>query len=752
LVKLSYGTRIPADTRIISENNFMTDEAILTGESMPISKDEKLVPVTASVQERKNVAYAGTLVVQGYATGIAFGIGNETEIGKIAGTVSKIKRGKTPLQKGIDRLAWFIFIGVMVIVVGLLFLGISRGESILEMLLLASAVAVGAVPESLPIVFTVILAIGAKHIADNKGIVRKLTASETLGSTTLVMTDKTGTLTIADMQLVGVYNRDEILEGELNKPSLALDENGEDVRQKITSKDKKLLELALSNIDVTVENPKDAEVKWRFSGRPFEVNIARACQANGISVKIIAETKEQLILPFNSTNKFSVSEVGKEYVVMGAPDILLSRSDLAKDEIDGIGQFIERVSSEGKRLIGLASFKKKEGRHLKLEDVKNLDFLGIFLFYDPIRKEVPDAIRDIEQQGIHVVLITGDLKGTAVSVANSLGWGVQENQVLTGKDIKIMTDEELQDAIPNIKVFARVTPEDKMRIGKLYQKMGEIVAMTGDGVNDSPALKAMDIGISLGAGSDVAKSAADIVLLDDNFKTINLAVTEGRRILANARKALTYLMSNMFDEVAVIGGSLILGLPLPLTALQIIWINLVTDSLPALSFAFDKNDERKRYVDKESSNLFNKEVKVLAFGIGAVTSILVLFLYYFLINYGESEEIAKSVFFVCFALYGLFVTYSFRSLHLPLHKYKVFSNRKMNLSVLISFALLILMVTIPFTREIFGLVAIPLNYIPVIVAWLVFNILLVELTKAILRQSEEDKKIKNLKFYTLNKS
>ncbi len=723
IIKLSYGTRIPADARILSVNNFQVDEAILTGESIPVEKNSEVLPMSALVAERKNIAHAGTLVVQGYATAVVYATGDSTEIGKIAGIVSATRRVETPLQKGIAHLAWLIFIVVIVIVIGILILGVTRGEPLLPMLVLSAAVAVGAVPEALPITLTVILAIGSLRIANKKGIVRKLSAAETLGSTTLIMTDKTGTLTLADMQLVGIETSDMLLSGKTD----AIDS------ETLSHNQKHLLEFSLRNIDVSVENRDEEKDKWTFRGRPFEVNIAKACRNYNIPLDHMLSTTTSLVLPFNSTNKFSVAKKDDLYIVMGAPDILLKRSKISKEEYIKFEEWIESTSRDGKRLIGLATL---SGKGLKAdinpEDVDGLEFLGMLVFYDPIRPEVPDAIKTIEAHGVKMVLVTGDLKGTAISVAKSLNWDVNESEVLVGSELHTLSDDELIKIIPNIKIFARVTPEDKLRIGKLYQKLGEVVAMTGDGVNDAPALKAMDIGISLGSGSDVAKSAADLVLLDDNFKTISTSIDEGHRILANIRKTVVYLMSNSLDEVFVIGGSLIMGLALPLTALQIIWVNLFTGSLPALAFAFDENMDRKKYFKNESKHIFTKEVKVLTFGIGVLSSLFLFILYYFLVQNSDSVAIARSIFFVCFASYILVISFSFRSLYNPLFSYRVFSNKKLNWSIVVAVAILILTMTVPFMRNVFELAPLPVSSLPLVALWLVINVLLVEGAKYIL--------------------
>ena len=725
ILKLSYGVRIPADALLLSVNNFQVDEAILTGESVPVTKKEDvLLPVTALVSERSNIAHAGTLVVGGYATAIVYATGDQTEIGKIAGIVSATQRVETPLQRGVSHLAWLIFTVVIIIVIGIFVLGVLRGEPLLPMLILSAAVAVGAVPEALPITLTVILAIGAMRIARKKGIIRKLSAAETLGSTTLIMTDKTGTLTLADMQLVGIETTPKLLSSK--SPTTEFKSFSEDQRN--------ILELAMSNVDVIVENQDTDLQDWTFRGKPFEVNIVKASRLHGISIDSIRKTSSSLVLPFNSTNKFSVSKKDDMYIVMGAPDILLKKSNVSKEEYLKIEEWIDWASQDGKRLIGVATFTNKHpSKSLTLEQVEGLDFMGMLVFFDPIRPEVPDAIARIESHGIKMVLVTGDLKGTAISVAKNLGWEVNTNEVLVGGELHALSDDELIAVLPNIKIFARVTPEDKLRIGKLYQKLGEVVAMTGDGVNDAPALKAMDIGISLGSGSDVAKSAADLVLLDDNFETISIAIDEGHRILANIRKTVVYLMSNSLDEVFVIGGSLLLGLALPLTALQIIWVNLFTGSLPALAFAFDENMDRKKFFKNESKRIFTREVKILTFGIGVLSSMFLFVLYYMLSKYIADITQVRSIFFVCFASYILVISFSFRSLYNSILSYSVFSNKKLNLSILVAIAILVLTMASPFMRDIFELAPLPISSLPLIILWLVFNVLLVEIAKYILR-------------------
>lgn len=719
IIKLSYGNRIPADARILSLNNLRVDESLLTGESIPIEKNLNIVSVTSPVADRKNMVHAGTLVIDGFANAVVVSTGNSTEIGTIASLVSSTARARTPIQTGLSKVAWLIFICVIFIVIGIFSLGIYNGQPILEMLILSVAISVGAVPESLPIALTVILSNGAERIARKRGITRTLMAAETLGSTSLIMTDKTGTLTEANMKLYGIYRVDEILD----------DERGES----IDKEDKKILETALLNVDVLVENPEEEMDLWLFKGKTFEVNIAKTARDLGINIERLRDRNiSSIIIPFNSAHKFSVSDQGDKYIIMGAPDILLASASLSKEEYQKIESWISNFSNEGKRLIAIATLPTSK-KDISPNNISDCNFFGILAFDDPVREDVPKSIKKIESLGLKVIMITGDLKGTAISVAKKIGWDINESNVLTGSDLKQLSDEKLLLILPNIKIFARVTPEDKLRVGSLYRSLGEVVAMTGDGVNDAPALKAMDIGVALGSGSDVAKSAAGLILLDDNFQIISSAIVEGRRMLSNIRKTFVYLMSNSLDEVFVIGGSLLFALPIPLTALQIIWVNLFTGSLPALMLAYDDDFDHGSHNKEINKSLFSLPVKVLTFGIGVLSSVLLFVMYFFLIKFGVEYSLARSVFFVCFASYILVIAFSFRSLKKSLFSYPTFSNKKLNYSIAFASLLLFLTMAIPSVRKLFDLSALPFVWLAFVLGWLLLNIALVEGAKYFFR-------------------
>lgn len=732
IMHLSIGMRAPADGRIITVNNFTVDESILTGESLPITKNIEIVGEGSQLTDRKNFVFAGSLIVDGNATVIVTGTGIYTELAKIAKLVSKGSLEITPLQKALKRVAWLIFVFIILLVTGLFFLGISKGESVLNMMLLSSAVAVGAIPEALPMALTVILSAGVNRIAKKQGIMRSLMAAETLGSTTLIMTDKTGTLTQAKMELVNVLTYNQLKSNDFTEKIL---------KNNITNEYKDILKKAVLATDVVIENQEDKAIDYRLIGRTLEKNVVLSAISLGINVSEIIDNRNN-VLPFNSTNKFSVScSFGSnEYIMFGAPDILLAKSKISKDDFILLEKNILELSSQGKRLLGIASFKKDNNKTIKVEEITDVEFIGVLVLYDPIRPEAKSAVEQIEARGVKVVMVTGDLKGTAIAIAKELGWSINESNIITGIELRQLSDDELLPLLNNIKIFARVNPEDKLRIGKLFQQSGEIVAMTGDGVNDAPALKAVNIGIALGSGSDVAKGVADLVLLDDNFKTIVLAIEEGRRIISNVRKSFVYLMATSFGEVILIGGSLLMSLPLPLSALQIIWINFFTGSLPALSYAFEKNRDVGQNKGKIEHSIFNKEVKILTIGLGVLSSLLLFVFYYGLLKFNVPVETAKTVIFLGFSSYILIVAFSFKSLHLPLFSYPLFDNKALNRSLIFAFSLFIMSFTVPPLYNLLGITPLPGIYLLIVLGWLVLNIFFVEMVKFMLRIYLRNKK------------
>lgn len=721
IIHLTYGSRVSADARLLSNNSLATEEAVLTGESLPVRKNLAAVSEGTAATDRSNMVFAGTMVVEGYGTAVVTAIGKDTEIGRIAELVANVGQERTPLQASLWRLAWVIFAGVLVIVAGLFWLGISRGEPALEMLIVAIAVAVGAIPEALPIVLTVILAVGSERLAKAGGVIRNLAAAETLGSASTILVDKTGTLTQADMQLTGLHSFAEIT-----------------VQKKQSNKQEKaaILQLAAAATNVMIENPEDDSTTWRVNGSAIEAGILKGLQKLYPKefTHRIAQTPH-ILLPFNSAHKFSVAQDYKTTttrIVLGAPDILLDRSQCDKESYVNANRWLEQMSLDGYRLLAVATLPESSTSEIAVEDVHDLEFMGVLAFQDPLREDTVAAVQAMEKSGAQVIMVTGDLKGTAMAIGKELGWSIAEGNVLTGSELQKLSNEQLLPHLPKLKIFARMTPEDKLRIAHVYRQQGEVVAMTGDGVNDAPSLRAVDIGIALGSGSDVAKSAADLVLLNDTFATIVAAIEEGRRILINIRKSFVYLISNSLDEVILIGGALLFMYPLPLSALQIIWVNLFTGSLPALALAFDTNNETDNFRRRGHSSIFNTEVKLLTLGIGLISSLLLLALYILLLERGVETEAARSVLFICFASYILVAAYAFRSLRKPLFTFPTFSNRFLNWSVAGSGVLIIASVTVPYLQDLFVISVPPVSLLWIIPIWLIVSVGLVETAKACL--------------------
>lgn len=571
IIRLAQGDRVPADARIMFINDFQVDEAVLTGESLPVSKSADTSPESAGLSDQDCMIFAGTLVTQGVCAAIVCRTDSSTELGKIASLIATSENEKTPLQKAIIQFSIYSSIALAVLTLVVFGVGIIAGYSGLEMFLVSVAIAVSAIPEGLPISMTVILAVGVERMAKQKGVVRKLVAAEALGSTTVILTDKTGTLTTAKMVM------SKIIPFEIDK--------------------QRLIARALTNANVLVENPHDNPESWRMNGRIMETALVRSAGLRGMDIAEIT-AKEHILqtMPFNAVQKFSaslVTESGKHLIIfLGAPDILGNHSSLSAKEKGTLIKQIDSLAFSGERVLGVATKEITHTENFSISkdiSLSGLTVNGLITFRDPIRPGIRHAISRVRAAGVKTVIITGDHRGTALAVAREIGMKIDNDSVLDASELSTLSEEDLRERLPRLVVISRVTPFDKLRIAKLYQEMGEVVAMTGDGVNDAPSIKQADIGIAMGSGTEVAQSVADLVLLDDNFETIVTAIEEGRQILGNIRKVLVYLFSNVADGLILIGGSLLTGLPLPLNPLQILWVNFFTDSFPAVSYAFEKD-------------------------------------------------------------------------------------------------------------------------------------------------------------------
>ena len=731
LLHITGGSRITADARLLKEIDFTADEAILTGESLPVEKTTAPLPETTPLPERTNMIFAGTLGINGSAYAVVTATGDDTEVGKLARLVSATRSELTPLQQAMQKLTWVIIVVTTLLVGGIFVLGILQNQPLYEMLLLSIAVLVGSVPEALPIGLTAILAIGVERIAKRRGIMRSLTAAETLGSTTLIITDKTGTLTEATMRLQDIDTT-----AQLTAP----DFTPADHHDQFNQEQRELLTLARCASDIVIENPEADAADWVLRGDDLERNIVRAAGRHGITQDQTDRADIQIRIPFSSKHKFSVtripsrflpahlSEFEDPHVVMGAPDILLDHAYLEHDEREELKAAVSAHSDYGRRVLGIGLLTPKtDDPSLTVEHARDLVFLGVLSFFDPVRAAVPAALTRINEYGARVIMATGDLPGTAMAVANELGWNVTRRNVLTGAELDAISDDDLIAILNRIHIFARVTPQDKLRITKLHQQQGAVVAMTGDGVNDAPSLKAANIGVAVGSGSDVAKSVADLILLDDNFATIVATIEEGKQILSNIKKVFVYLMSNALDELILVGGAIVLAVPFPLTAVQIIWVNLFAGSLPAIAFAFD--GQRMRESETSSRQFFDPRTVFLTTSVGVAVSVFLLALYLFLLNAGVATEIARSVLFASFGAYALITAFSFLDLSRPLFTYPLFQNRVLLLGVIVGLSLMAASLYVPVLQEILNTTPLPLPWLGFVVVWLIGNLMFVEAMK-----------------------
>lgn len=719
IIRLAQGDRVPADARIMFVNDFQVDEAVLTGESLPVAKSAEISPESANLSDQQSMIFAGTLVTQGVCSAIVCRTDSNTELGKIAELIESSGNEKTPLQAAIINFSIYSSIILGILTFAVFGIGILAGYSNLDMFLTSIAIAVSAIPEGLPVSMTVILAVGVERMAKRKGVVRKLVAAEALGSTTVILTDKTGTLTMAKMILSKIIPFD--------------------------ADERKLLIRALSNANVLVENPQDNPDSWRMSGRIMDTALVRSAAQKGMTFDEITGKGHVLqMMPFNAAQKFSaalVNESGKHLLVfLGAPDILLRHSALGAKEKENLLKQIDLLAFSGERVLGLAVKEIARAENFSFSKnlpLSHLSFCGLITFHDPIRPGIKHAISRVGQAGIKTVILTGDHRGTAVAVAREIGMRADDRSVLDASELANLSEDDLRARLPELSVISRVTPFDKLRIAKLFQEAGEVVAMTGDGVNDAPSIKQANVGIAMGSGTEVAQSVADLVLLDDNFETIVAAIEEGRQILGNIRKVLVYLLSNVTDGLILIGGSLLTGLPLPLNALQILWVNFFTDSFPAVAFAFEKDSDGLSHKPRKGKlKLFDPLMKFLVLVIGISTSALLFAIYFILMRFGYDEATVRTFTFASFSTYTLLVALSVRSLDKSILSYPIFSNIYLTGGIAIGFALTALAIYMPALQTLFGTVALPISWLIGVVLIGILNIALIEGAKHFFKKKE----------------
>jgi len=738
IILIDAGSRIPADARLIEEYDFTTNEAALTGESLPVQKDVDVLEKGVVLAERKNMVYLSTIAVRGRAVAVVTATGLKTELGHIAKLIREIPEEKTPLQQ---KLAHFSkALGVIVSILSLLIfaLGIIYGHSFFEMFLTAVAIAVAAIPEGLLVAVTIILAIGMQKILKKKALTRKLIAAETLGSVSVICSDKTGTLTLGEMQVTAI----ETCAGTLEIP------REEKKHQDFAASDHALaLKIGLLCNDAHFKNPKDY-TKSEIIGDPTERALFQAARALGLDIPALKkEFYRKYEIPFDAAKRYMATRhaFNKENDVIytkGAPEKILTFCSyfLENGEIKKIKRsdrekmlgHLEDLTAQGLRVLATAYRRHDpKDKDLTEEDLKEMIFVAYFGLRDPVRPEARETVERCREAGIRPVMVTGDHMLTALSVAKEVGIEASQEHAINGAEIDKMTDRELARIISKINIFARVEPHHKVRIVDAWQAVGESVAMTGDGVNDAPALKAADVGVALGSGTDVAKENSDLVLLDNHYKTIVNAVQQGRVIFDNIRKVIVYLLSDSFSEMILIVGALIFRMPLPILPAQILWINLITDGLPntALTFEPGEKDIMKMPPRKRKEPLLNREMKALIFVIGILTDLGLLGLFFYMLNKGMGIEYARTIVFAALGIDSLFYVFSCRSLRHTIFTRNPFSNIFLVFAVLGGLGLQLTALYVPFFRDLFQLVTLHTQDWLIVIAIGVIEILAIEVTK-----------------------
>ncbi len=725
ILLLEAGDAIPADARVFENIELKTDEAVLTGESIPVTKKSVVLDRETPLSERVNMVYMSTHVVYGRGKAVVTSTGMRTEFGKIAEMVQEAPREEPPLKIKLERFAKKIAIIIVVACAGIFLLGYFRGEPLLDSFIIAVALAVSAVPEGLPTIVTVTLALGARELARNNAIIRRLSSVETLGSTTVICSDKTGTITKGEMTVRKIFltGRKVEVTGSGYKPEGGFYQ-GEEKVDPLEDRDLSLL----LRIGALCNNSKLLSgTSWKIIGDPTEGALIVAAEKGGLNVEKLNKDYPRVAeLPFSSERKMmtTIHRMPDDKLVAyvkGAVEVLLDKSamilgedgpkPLTEADKERILEVNSEMASNALRVLGIAYRElPQEGIELVEEKVeRNLVFVGLTGMIDPPREEVIEATRLCEKAGIKVVMITGDHKLTAMAVAKEIGI-MKSSKALTGADLDNMSDEELEEVVEDVSVYARVTSEHKNRIVKALKNKGEIVAMTGDGVNDAPALKRADIGIAMGiTGTDVTKEAADMVLADDNFATIVNAVERGRIIYDNIRKFSFFLMRCNFDELVVISTFVLVGLPVPLTAVMILWINLITDGGPALALSFDPplEDVMSRPPRNPKEGILHGKLAsiIVSFVTQYLGTVFVFSWAYFIM--GEPLVKAQTMAFLQAVMRELIIVWNCRSERKNAFRLSFLSNKFLLFSVVVSLLLSLMVIYLPPIQVLFGTA--PLN-------------------------------------------
>lgn len=727
IVILETGDIVPADLRLIDSSNLKIDESSLTGESVPVEKNfSKVYDGKMEIGDRENLAYSSTIVTYGRGMGLVVETGHETEIGKIATSIATVGDEQTPLQRKLAKLSKTLGILVIVICAVVLGVGVLYKNDPLEMFMTAISLAVAAVPEGLPAIVTIVLSIGMGKMAEKNAIVKKLLAVETLGTTTVICSDKTGTLTQNEMTVVKVFTDGQVYdvsgtgyspEGDVTKKE-----------EKVTIEEDENLKI-LSSI-AALTNDAKLQVKGQEAsiiGDPTEGALLTFAEKAGNGLKELYNNFDRIEeIPFDSDRKMMTTFHDKIFeniasFTKGAPDVVLDRCSkilidgkevelddkLRKEVLDKNSEFARSAL----RCLGYAYRKHSDmPSEITSENIeKDMVFVGLTGMIDPSRPEVKAAIKECRSAGIRPIMITGDYLETGLAIAKDLGIATSDDEAIMGRELNEMSEAELREIVKEKSVFTRVSPENKVQIVTALKQNGHITAMTGDGVNDAPAIKKADIGIAMGiTGTDVAKNTAEVILTDDNFATIVNAVEEGRIIYSNIKKFVAYLLSCNLGEVLIVLISILMDLPVPLIPIQLLWLNLVTDSFPALALGVERGEadimeEKPRDPDEP---ILDTEIKItVAIQSIAITVATLLAYFVGLKWYGLESGInhARTMAFATLIICELLRAYSSRSIDKTVFELGVFTNKKLVFATLFSFLLMLVVIYVPVLNDAFGL-------------------------------------------------
>ncbi len=724
IVFISAGDKISADLRILKANGLKLNEAPLTGESNEVEKTNRPLAGELVLGDQANMVFMGTQVTQGNGLGVVVATGKATELGKIAGLVAETRDADTPLQKKLavfaKNLSW-----LAIAICSLIFIaGTILGYDVEQIFLTAVAISVAIIPEGLLVVMTVILTFGMQRILKEKALVKQLLAAETLGSTTVICTDKTGTITDGEMRIVEVKTLDydfDVLRTDYQKEI----EGGNELIE--------LLRVGVMCNNAYIENPEVEMAHRIVRGSPTEKALLMAGANIGLEKNKLEKEEPRLDeTPFDSAWKFMLTlNRGKNentIFAKGAPEVILKFSkyiyssqkkekvEITETERQKMTKAYEEMSRRGLRVIA-GGYKKVTSEIKSLKDnnkdnnIEDFVFVGLIGIKDPLRMEAKQAIEEVKNAGIKTVIITGDHELTARAIAKELAMDAEPKNIMNGEKLSKLSESELKEIVADISIYARVAPEDKLKIVKAWQDRGEVVAMTGDGINDAPALKKANIGIAVNSGTDVAKETADIVLLDNNFLTIVKAIKEGRVIYDNIKKVVFYFLSDGLAEIITVGVGMLLGWPLPLLAAQIIWINLIDDTFPGFAMAREPAEDNimGQKPKRPDEPILGRESLVLIGAISLLSAAGTLFFFHFFWKQTDNIDLGRTVGFTFLAINTLIYIFSARNFYKPLWQTNIFNNKSLILAVFVGLGMQVFAVYNGLAQKIFQTVAMGLS-------------------------------------------